>query len=273
MSWVRLFHLITRHPDFIPVYIRMACIYIYLHVMAKRRGARRKMARRFPSCSCLGSPVEFIGLLDEAITRVSSPPLGRGQNQNLLGTKRPVSRSRTAATPPFREARKGGGRRVGRKKRKRGASVKARLAPVINYRPSERPVHAPVAFFNFSPRSSPPPLPNLFHPTICFSIIQFFNTRDDSSLRIVEINRLASIYIYIYRVNRLLQRYRRLLPAATKRFCESIVETILISNFFSCPPSIFLSIKKKKEKKRKEKERIFLEYLYKSDTYFALYRI
>lgn len=53
-------------------------IYIYLHVMAKRRDARRKMAPRFPSCSCLGSPVEFIGLLDEAITRVSSPPLGRG---------------------------------------------------------------------------------------------------------------------------------------------------------------------------------------------------
>lgn len=195
MSWVRLFHLITRHPDFIPVYIRMACIYIYLHVMAKRRGARRKMARRFPSCSCLGSPVEFIGLLDEAITRVSSPPLGRGQNQNLLGTKRPVSRSRTAATPPFREAREGGGRRVGRKKRKRGASVKARLAPVINYRPSERPVHAPVAFFNFSPRSSPPPSP-------IYSIQRFvsrlFNFLTRATTPVYGQSRLIDQRVFIY---------------------------------------------------------------------------
>lgn len=121
------------------------------------------------------------------------------------------------------------------------------------------------------------PPPNLFHPTICSSIIQFFNTRDDSSLRRVEINRLASISIYIYIElagcsNDIADYY----TSSDEKIClridrrnDSYLELLLVSTI-----DILVDKKeRKKRKKRKEKERIFLEYLYKSDTYFALYRI
>lgn len=131
--------------------------YIYIYLSPSRWRKKEALVVKWRASPArvsvhFGGIYRFIRRGDNASFLATS----RSRLEFLLETKRLVSRSRTAATPPFREARAGRerGRRVGRKKRKRGASAKARLAPVINYRPSERPVHAPVAFFNFSPRSS-----------------------------------------------------------------------------------------------------------------------
>lgn len=122
--------------------------------MAKRRGSRHKMTRR--------GIYRFIRRGDNAARLGTSP--ARSRLEFLLGTKRPVSHSRTAATRFVELAAGREGESYGKKEARRDASVKARLAPVINY----QPVHAPVVFFNFSPRFS-----NLFHPTISFSIARF----------------------------------------------------------------------------------------------------
>lgn len=164
-SWVRLFHLITRHPDFIRLYLWLEYIYVYPYPWRKEEALVIKWrAVSSPACLAHRGIYRFIRRGDNAARLGTSP--ARSRLEFLLGTKRPVSHSRTAATRFVELAAGREGECYGKKEARRDASVKARLAPVINY----QPVHAPVVFFNFSPRFS-----NLFHPTptISFSIARF----------------------------------------------------------------------------------------------------
>lgn len=137
----------SRFYTFIPV-----CIYIS---MAKRREALVILWRdavSFPSWFHVVHRGIYRFIIDEAITRDSPPPLRSVAVRIFIGNKTarfPLAHS----CDTFRGARRGarGRESYGKKEARRDASVKARLAPVINY----QPVHAPVVFFNFSPYSVP----------------------------------------------------------------------------------------------------------------------
>lgn len=156
-------------PNYAPsrfyTFIPMAWIYIYPYPWRKEEALVIKWrAVSSPACLAHRGIYRFIRRGDNAARLGTSP--ARSRLEFLLGTKRPVSHSRTAATRFVELAAGREGECYGKKEARRDASVKARLAPVINY----QPVHAPVVFFNFSPRFS-----NLFHPTptISFSIARF----------------------------------------------------------------------------------------------------
>ena len=137
----------SRFYTFIPV-----CIYIS---MAKRREALVILWRdavSFPSWFHVVHRGIYRFIIDEAITRDSPPPLRSVAVRIFIGNKTarfPLAHS----CDTFHGARRGarGRESYGKKEARRDASVKARLAPVINY----QPVHAPVVFFNFSPYSVP----------------------------------------------------------------------------------------------------------------------
>lgn len=221
----------------------MAWIYIYPYPWRKEEALVIKWrAVSSPACLAHRGIYRFIRRGDNAARLGTSP--ARSRLEFLLGTKRPVSHSRTAATRFVELAAGREGECYGKKEARRDASVKARLAPVINY----QPVHAPVVFFNFSPRFS-----NLFHPTptISFSIARFIILHT----RRFEINISACICICS-----LCKKQKTYLIDRHNRSYLQLVSTRLSALHRSISLSM-VQKKKKRRKRKKGKTRIFFEYL------------